>query len=170
MVNILLQHIRKKRDSRWTNLFIMNNEHMGMWSQFYGKANTLKGLAVLLLDSEGCDEWKENDDFANVCHPGVSERKKINVMLCIGIINKSFSVYCILFLLSKELKYCTVTFLSCVSNVCCLVSFLCHVSLRFIFHFCVKCSFQRRLTLKLMIHQEFLNLWCFNHLRVANPC
>lgn len=30
--------------------------HVGMWSQIYGKPNTLKGLAVLVLDGEVCDE------------------------------------------------------------------------------------------------------------------
>lgn len=38
----------------------MNNVHMGMQ---YGKLNSLKGLAVLVLDGEVCDEWQENMNF-----------------------------------------------------------------------------------------------------------
>lgn len=36
---------------------------MGVWAQIHGKPNTLKGLAVLVLEGEVCDEWQENYDF-----------------------------------------------------------------------------------------------------------
>lgn len=54
----------------------MNNAHMGMWSEIQGKPNTLKGLVVLVLDDEVCDEWQENYDFRQFVTTQVWVRKK----------------------------------------------------------------------------------------------
>ena len=83
----------------------MNNAHMGMWSQIHGKPNTLKGLAVLVLDGEVCDEWHEDYDFCQFVTQVWVRKKKIpenyrNAMILFYI--------CFSFLSGKEPTYCIV--------------------------------------------------------------
>lgn len=75
----------------------MDNVHMGMW---YGKLNTLKGSAVLVLDGEVCDEWQKNKNFCPfvTTQVWVRETKKYpwqrcNAMMFLETSNKSLKSF-----------------------------------------------------------------------------
>lgn len=100
--------------SKCTNVFIMNNAHMGVWSQIQRKANTLKGLAVLVLDGEVCDEWQENYDFHQIVTTQVWVRKKdSDTLLMFSAITHSLVVFKFVFAVickRKRLSYPSILF------------------------------------------------------------